>query len=386
MFIDIACTQEKKHNQNTSGDYFLSKRIPEYERIIAVLSDGLGSGIKANVLSCMTATMLLRFIEEEINITKAAEIIMNALPVCQVRKISYATFSAIVCDDEGNAKIVEDGNPEFIWLRGREVLPSPFVTSESKKFKNRKLRIHQLKLQLGDRLIFCSDGVTQAGLGNSCYRLGLRRQGLIEALQEPLIVEPKLASSDLTQYIIKKALSIEPDHKPQDDISACVLYCREPRKALVFTGPPYYQQRDHEHALRFANFSGKKAICGGTTADLLARELQRPIVTANSVSMGGLPACSKMAGVDLVTEGILTLTKALEYLEVSNYNADNAAAYLVRFLLASDVITFMVGAKINQAHYDPALPVEIEIRKSIIKKLAVVLEARFYKKVHVEFM
>ena len=85
----------KKYNQNAYGDYFVSKRYPDEARLIAVLSDGLGSGIKANILSCMTATMLLRFIEnQQISIQKAAEIVMNSLPVCKVRRISYSTFSA----------------------------------------------------------------------------------------------------------------------------------------------------------------------------------------------------------------------------------------------------------------------------------------------------
>ena len=123
MFIDIDCNQMKKYNQNAYGDYFVSKRYPDEARLIAVLSDGLGSGIKANILSCMTATMLLRFIENgQIPIRKAAEIIMNSLPVCKVRHISYSTFSAIDCDDYGSAKIVEEGNPEFIWIRNNEVM------------------------------------------------------------------------------------------------------------------------------------------------------------------------------------------------------------------------------------------------------------------------
>ena len=127
MFIDIDCSQMKKYNQNAYGDYFISKRYPDEAKLIAVLSDGLGSGIKANILSCMTATMLLKFIEgDHIPISKAAEIIMNSLPVCQVRKISYSTFSAIEVDDDGNAKIVEEGNPEFIWIRENEILRPEF--------------------------------------------------------------------------------------------------------------------------------------------------------------------------------------------------------------------------------------------------------------------
>ena len=122
MFIDIDCTQEKKYNQNTFGDYFTSRRYPETRRLVAVLSDGLGSGVKANILACMTATMLLKFIEAESDILKACEIVLNSLPVCKVRKISYSTFSAFDCDDEGNANIVEEGNPQFLWIRNNQIL------------------------------------------------------------------------------------------------------------------------------------------------------------------------------------------------------------------------------------------------------------------------
>ena len=138
MFIDIDCSQLKKYNQNAYGDYFVSKRYPDESRLIAVLSDGLGSGIKANILSCMTATMLLRFIEsEQISIRKAAEIVMNSLPVCKVRRISYSTFSAIDCYDDGVAKIVEEGNPQFLWIRNNEVLEPEYESIQSKTFKNK---------------------------------------------------------------------------------------------------------------------------------------------------------------------------------------------------------------------------------------------------------
>ena len=387
MFIDIDCSQMKKYNQNAYGDYFVSKRYPDEARLIAVLSDGLGSGIKANILSCMTATMLLRFIEnQQIPIRQAAEIIMNSLPVCKVRRISYSTFSAIDVDDDGNAKIVEEGNPEFLWIRDNEVMTPSYETIQSKTFKNRKLKVYKLKLKLGDRLIFCSDGVTQAGLGGGRLKLGLRRDGLIVLVKDKLAEHPDISSSEFSNYIVQQARNIETDRQPKDDISACVLYFREPRQALVFTGPPYHQQKDKEYAQMFANFKGKKAIAGGTTANLISRELNRPITMDTTISIGKLPACSYMEGVDLVTEGILTLTKTLEYLESGTQDIDNAAGKLVKFLLDSGCINFMVGAKLNQAHYDPALPIEIEIRKNIIKKIAKVLEEKYFKKVTVQYM
>lgn len=387
MFIDIACSQTKKYNQNAYGDYFVSKRYPEEARLIAVLSDGLGSGIKANILSCMTATMLLRFIEnDQIPIKKAAEIIMNSLPVCKVRRISYSTFSAIDCNDDGSAKIVEEGNPDFVWIRDNEVIQPAYEIIQSKTFKNRRMKVYRINLELGDRLIFCSDGVTQCGLGGGRLKLGLRREGLIVLLQDKIRENPTISSSELSQYIINQAKNIETDRLPKDDISACVLYFREPRESLVFTGPPYHQEKDKQYAEMFANFKGKKAIAGGTTANLISRELNRPITMDTTISIGKLPSCSFMEGVDLVTEGILTLTKTLEYLENGEQDIDNAAGKLVKFLLDSDCINFMVGAKLNQAHYDPALPIEIEIRKNVIKKIAKVLQDKYFKKVIVQYM
>ena len=92
-----------------------------------------------------------------------------------------------------------------------------------------------------------------------------------------------------------------------------------------------------------------------------------------------------MDGVDLVTEGILTLTKTMEYLEDNNYQND-AAGKLMRFMLDSDCISFLVGAQLNQAHYDPNLPIEIEIRKNIVRKIAKILEDKYLKKVKVQFI
>ena len=385
MFIDIDVAQEKKYNQNTFGDYFTSKRFTDSGRLLAVLSDGLGSGIKANILACMTSTMLLKFMEEGTSIKKACETVMNSLPVCQVRKISYSTFSALDCNEDGNAKIVEEGNPQFLWIRNGEVLEPEFEILTSKEFPNRHMHIYHLKMQTNDRLVFCSDGVTQAALGTKDLRLGLRREGLIEIVKKELDKEPNISSSNLAKRIVKQAILKEPDRKPKDDVSAVCVYYREPRNAVVFTGPPYHQSKDKFYAQALMDFNGKKAISGGTTANLVSRELNIPIKTNINLSAGKLPAISYMEGIDLVTEGILTLTKACEYLDTGEFQ-DDAAGALVKFMLDTDCITFMVGAKLNQAHYDPNLPIEIEIRKNVIKKISDILENKYFKKVIIQYM
>ncbi len=385
MFIDVCCAQEKKYNQNAFGDYFLSRRYKNTGRLIAILSDGLGSGIKANILASMTATMLLKFIEAQSDIELACETIMNSLPVCKVRKISYSTFSAIDCDEEGNVQIVEEGNPDFLWIRDNQVLKPEYKTITSKTFQNRHMHVYNLKLEMGDRIIFCSDGVTQAALGTEQLKLGVRREGLIKIVQAKLNEQPFISSDELARYIIRQIQAVEPDHKLKDDTSVACFYFREPRKSIVFTGPPYDMERDSVYAKSFYSFNGKKAIAGGTTANLIARELNLEIEADRNINVGKLPGISYMKGIDLVTEGILTLTKTAEYLE-TGVPYDDAAGKLMKFFLDTDVIKFLVGAKINQAHYDPNLPIEIEIRKNIIKKIAKLLEDKYTKKVEVRFV
>ena len=385
MFIDIACSQKKKYNQNAYGDYFASNRFPNMNRVVAVLSDGLGSGIKANILACMTSTMLLKFMENHSDIEKSCEIIMNSLPVCKVRGISYSTFSAIDCYDDGNAKIVEEGNPDFIWIRGGEVLKPEYQSIQSKDFKNRKMKVYDIKLEKYDRIIFCSDGATQVAMGSKRYPLGLERSGLIKIILNKLEQEPEISSKNLSEYLVKQIELIAPNKELKDDTSILSIYCRDPRESLIFTGPPFHGEKDNYYAKTFMEFKGKKAISGGTTANIISRELNIPVIAKLSMNSGKLPGLSEMAGVDLVTEGILTLTKTLEYLESGN-TEENAAKTLMDFLLDSDVINFLVGAQMNKAHYDPNLPIEIEIRKNIIKKIAKVLEEKYLKKVNVQFV
>ena len=385
MFIDIACSQKKKYNQNAYGDFFASNRFPNMNRVVAVLSDGLGSGIKANILACMTSTMLLKFMENHSDIEKSCEIIMNSLPVCKVRGISYSTFSAIDCFENGKAKIVEEGNPDFIWIRGREVLKPECQIIQSKDFKNRKMKVYNIKLEKYDRIIFCSDGATQVAMGTKQYPLGLERDGLIKIIMHKLEQESEISSQKLADYLVKQIELIAPNRELKDDTSIVSIYCRDPRESLIFTGPPYHQEKDSYYAKFFMDFKGKKAISGGTTANIISRELNIPVIAKLSMNSGRLPGLSEMKGVDLVTEGILTLTKTLEYLE-SGKSEENAAKTLMDFLLDSDVIYFLVGAQMNKAHYDPNLPIEIEIRKNIIKQMASVLEEKYLKKVNVQFV
>src|SRR6516162_9871948 len=116
-FIEIDYSQRAKHGQLISGDVFLSEKVKEDGRIVSVLSDGLGSGVKASVLATMTATMALKFAATEMDIRRSAETIMDTLPICSVRKISYSTFTVVDMAGSGQTRIIEHGNPPFLLIR-----------------------------------------------------------------------------------------------------------------------------------------------------------------------------------------------------------------------------------------------------------------------------
>lgn len=387
LFIDVHHHSCRKYNQNVCGDAFVSKRFHNEGRLIAVLSDGLGSGVKANILASMTANMALRFVAADTDLLRSCEVMMESLPVCQVRKISYATFSIVDCDQEGLTRVVEEGNPDFILMRSElpEEVSSRVMTS--KMFPSRHMRIAETAMQDGDRLIVCSDGVTQAGIGTMSYPLGWRREGLSDFLVDAIRDNPTISSRELSQAVVEASMELEPNGQPLDDTSCLVMYFRRPRRLMVVSGPPYDEDRDSECAGILDNFPGRKAICGGTTANLIAREWGCNIDTELPKRGAKLPPCANMSGVDLVTEGVLTLTQVARRLEERDIASNgDPAARLIDLLLDSDNIEFLVGTRINEAHQDPNLPLDLEIRRNIIKRIAAALSENFLKTTSLRFI
>ena len=381
VFVEVEAAQRNRFGEDICGDAFKTLRIADEGRVIAVLSDGLGHGVKASILSLMTATMALKYTAKDADIVRTAEVIMDALPVCQVRKISYATFTVVDIFPDGATRVVEMDNPPAILLRDGKTVPMDYEEVASPRYNDRVIRVYDLTMRPGDRLIFTSDGITQAGLGSERMRLGWRIKGCQEYVEEIVARDPSISARSLSQQILGQALRQEPFQRAYDDMTAAVIYFRRPRRAIVLTGPPYAAHRDKEFAEMVAEFPGRKIICGGTTANIVSRELGRAIRdTLRGSGSSDIPPAAAMDGVDLVTEGILTLTRLARLLERDDPPREkNPASQLYEILLESDSIEFVVGARINEAHQDPNLPIDLEIRRNIIKRICKVLEEKYLK-------
>lgn len=388
FFLDIDYYQYCKHRQYVAGDVFLTHKIKEENRFIAVLSDGLGSGIKASVLATLTATMALKYISNYADVRETAEVIMDTLPVCSVRKISYSTFTIVDITSSGHVRVIEHGNPGYVLMRGLESVRVEKTPIQLKKWHDREVTFSEFNAAIGDRIVYFSDGVSQAGMGHPEYPLGWGRRNVIKQFTKWISWQEDISSRVLAMKTAIRARQID-GYEPKDDITCGAMYLRDPRSLLVVTGPPYSETKDAELAQMVDSFDGRKVICGGTTASIIGRELDRDIDMNLDNLDPDVPPSSMMDGVDLVTEGTLTLSKVADILERGQkpeLMRSNAATTLTSILLDSDDIYFVVGTRINEAHQDPNLPVELDIRRNIIKKITTLLEEKYLKETHKRFI
>lgn len=389
FFIEVTCQQKCHAEARVCGDVFISRRIKEEGRMIIVLSDGMGHGIKANMLGTLTAVMAVNFTREHKNIQKISEIIMNTLPVDSVKKMNYSTFTIVEFYPEGEVRILEYENPRTMIFRGfRSYEPEwNCVVLEGERHTGREVLTASFRPQKEDRIVFCSDGVTQSGLGTDKMLTGWGAENLLNFVEESIKNEHDISAVNLAARVVNKA-NLNDGFHPRDDISCAVLYFREPRKLMIFTGPPVDPSNDTMFTELLKQFDGKKIICGATTADMVAREWKQEIVDSVERYDPELPPASFMDGVDLITEGILTLSKVSELLKkhTNNYTLGRGPAdEIVKTILDCDEIHFLVGTNINIAHQDPTLPVELELRRTVVHRIARTLEEKFLKEVTMKF-
>lgn len=387
LYIEIEARQTNHHEEKICGDVFLKKRIKEDKRIIAVLSDGMGHGVKANVLATLTSTMALNFTVEHRRPERIAEIIMNTLPVCSERQVSYATFTVVDLEIDGKVHLLEYDNPQAMVFRNNKALQlnREVIEMKNPRHLGKKLTYTSFYPKLYDRLVFCSDGVAQSGMGTETYPFGWEVSHIEKYICGVLENNHDISAGKLAEKVVNKAVAND-IYVPKDDTSCAVVYFREPRKLLLVTGPPINRSSDRELATIVKNYNGKKIISGGSTTDLVARELNIKVSDSLDFFDNELPPISYMDGIDLVTEGILTLNKVWKILtNLSNdYKPGKGPAdQIVKLMLESDHIDIIVGTKINEAHQDPNVPVDLEIRRTIAGRIADVLENKLLKHITV---
>jgi hypothetical protein len=388
--VEIDIEQKKPKDQVACGDVFLSKLIKEDGRTILVLSDGVGHGVKASVLASLTATMALNYATFHTKPDIAARIIMNALPKSSDGLENYATFTLIEIEADGKVKIINYDNPKTIILRGNNILNPTEYHLEIQGLENagKILRCREFQSRKEDRMIFMTDGITQSGLGSKRYPMGWGRDTVEEFAISQISRMPEISATKLAKKIINQA-NMNDEFDLKDDTTCGVIYFREPREFMLITGPPFYKIKDYEFVNNIKNFKGKKVICGGTTSEIIARELELELSSDHEFYKTALPPKSKMDGFELVSEGLLTIGKVEEILE--NYTSetrlgDSSADDIVRFLLDHDIIHLIVGTRINWAHQDPDQPVELEIRKVVVKRIIKLLEEKFFKEVRPDYV
>ncbi len=422
LCIDIDYSQLFKHGQKIGGDVFFLDRNEDSNVLTAILSDGLGSGVRANVLASMTAHMASKLSLSPMDLEKSAEIIMNTLPVDSEKGISYSTFTIarIIFSDTKSfirVELAEYDNPDSLRFHGSEPVEwakTPFRLKRKAAIKEEIVYSSSFEMKDGDRLIFFSDGVAQSGIAlgpsaasreDSAYSSfkphgrpvqslpsviksrGWGTENVSAFIQKTLREDPSISSRQLARAIVTEAYKND-KYTPNDDITCCVINIRKPRRTLIITGAPRNRESDKKLGERIRNFDGQVIVCGGTTAKIIARELGQDIKT-DGLAAGMLPPSSKIAGVDLVTEGMLTLSEVAKRLSrkvlLKNMSED-AAKRMIKLLRETDQIEIIVGTKINDEIEDPSTAAKIGLRFPTIDEIQRALEQNYFKECEVLYL
>lgn len=388
-FIEVDSCQRAKYGQSISGGVFLSEKVRHEDRVVSVLSDGLGSGVKASVLATMTATMAVKYAASGMDIRRSAEIIMDTLPICSVRKISYSTFTIVDIAADGDTRVIEHGNPPYLLVRPDGEVQVAKAEIRPQQWHDRVINFSTFKVRREDRIIFFSEGITQAGMGEFRTPLGWGLLKVREFICEKIDRNPYISARELSRSPVARAEEVD-GLTAKDDITCGVVYFRSPRQLLILTGAPFHRTHDQDLAKLAERIPGRKVICGGTTANIISRLLHREIqIDMRQPVNAKVPPWARMEGFELVTEGTLTLGEVLRLLEDGFAPEDlrsNAAVRLASLLLDSDIVKFAIGTRINEAHQDPNIPQELDLRRNIVKRVAQLLETKHMKRVLIQYI
>ncbi len=355
--------------------------------LVVVLADGLGSGVKANILSTLTSKIISTMLAEGLKMEDCVETIANTLPICAIRGVAYSTFTIIRIVNNERAEIFQYDNPRVIMLRDGKNYE--YDTTEL-TLGGKKVYRSEVTLECGDVFMAMSDGVEHAGVGN-LYNFGWRREDIIDYMVP--FMPAGYTAKTLTTILLEEVDKLY-DGKPMDDATVCTIRIRERIPMNIMFGPPRELEMENEMLTEFFGSLGKHIVCGGTTSTVAARHLGKPLIPSLDFSDPDIPPIATVEGIDLVTEGVITMSRVLEYAkdhledntsyEIWSYKQDGASRISRLLFEEATDIKFFVGRAINPAHQNPNLPINFSIKMRLVDELTDCLE-KMGKKVKVVY-
>lgn len=387
IYIDTCWRSLNHYGEELCGDRVQIRRSDDC--LVMVLADGLGSGVKANILSTLTSTILSEMIFSGMLLSDAVETIAETLPVCSERGVAYSTFTIVQIYYDGAAYIAEFDNPACVVMRGNKVIHNE---RQCEELNGRKIYITNMLVEPGDRFVTFSDGVLHAGVGMT-LNFGWGQTEVEKFLEESLT--PQDNAREVTRILLTNVDYLY-GGEPGDDSTVCCLNVIPATETRVMVGPPSKKEDDEKVVKKLLAATGKKVCCGGTTSNIVSRVTGKEITTDSILNLlSDVPPKGYIDGIDLVTEGVLTLQKVARYLnraaqdqkfeeELELSREDDGASCLVRVLLLSNGITFMVGLSDNPAHSAiDYSPISLNAKIALINEMAEDLRT-IGKIVHVE--
>lgn len=372
LFIESGAANICKHGEILCGDSL--SVAPVNGGKLMVLSDGLGSGVKANILATLTTKIAMRLLERGLPLEEVVETLTDTLPECKVRKIAYSTFTLLKVLSDGSVYLAEfDNPPTFFFKRGY----SSQLKYRDRVIGTRKIREARTHVQEGDWLVTVSDGEIHAGIGG-LLNLGWDWEKIAKFLEVQIYED--VSAQKVAQVLVDQANQLY-EGRPGDDTTVGVLKIRPKRFAAFMIGPPVKKESDQNVGERFLAIPGRKIVSGGTTAGIVGRMLGRDVVVDLSTMTSKIPPTGKMEGLDLVTEGVHTVNHALEILEKVKdierlVGARDGASKLAWELLYADSIYVFLGQAINPAHLNPNLPQEMGFKSRSVQAIVNLLHER----------
>lgn len=385
LFVDEAHESLFHYGEELCGDKVEVIRADDF--FLAVLADGLGSGVKANILSTLTGKIIATMLSNGATLIEAIETIASTLPVCSERGIAYSTFTIAKIDLKGHVYLAEFDNPLAVLYRGDKLMP---IERTELLIDNKQIFTAEFEVGDGDMLISFSDGVVHAGVGR-LLDLGWQYDNIVQYITEN--ITPTISPLGLVRRLLGSVNTLYMD-KPGDDSTVCAMRIKKSTPLTIMVGPPRENENDKIVVDKLMYSDGLKVVCGGTTSQIVSRVTGKELTVLIDYENPSVPPTAKIPGIDLVTEGVLTIGKALEYLKEYTdehtskefmLNKKDGATQLVKLLLEDCTeVRFLVGQAINPAHQNPGMPISLGLKFTLIKELTQVLE-KTGKKVTVEF-